>query len=288
MVRARFGFVISLPLLLVACATAQDDTGLTDGAGSPGAGLPGGLSGSPSGVSGSGSGVAGSVSSAGRAGSVGAGGSSAAGSSSGGKGGTAGSSGGSTGGKGGAAGPSGGSGPVFEAGECAVTPTMSLQYQQTSNNVKQIGATFTFVNTSDTPIAVGDLKIRYFFSNEEASGWKAMVYSAQVDGGTGGYRPLTAGTTVKPLGMSLSGADTYTEVAFTAGVTLEKGATAKVSWDMQPNDYNAPDQVQTNDYSYDATATALKTWDHVAIYSGATLVWGCTPGDGMGAAGTSG
>lgn len=284
MFAARFGLVISVPLWFVACATAQDDTGLVDGAGAPSsqAGLPG-TSGAPSGISGSTS--AGATS---RAGASSAGSSSGGATGSAGRGGAGGASAGAGGlATGGTGGGGAGSGPVFEAGECAAAASMTLQYQQTGNNQKQISATFTFMNTSDTPVAVGELKIRYFFSNEETGGWKAMVYSAQIDGGTGGYRPLTANVSVKPLGMSLDGADTYTEVGFAAGATLEKGATGKVSWDMQPNDYNAPDQVQTNDYSYDATATVLKTWDHVAIYRGADLVWGCTPGGGTGAAGSA-
>ena len=61
---------------------------------------------------------------------------------------------------------------------------------------------------------------------------------------------------------------------------------------MQPNDYNPPDQVQTNDYSFNAADTTFAVWDHVAIYQGSTLVWGCAPQSpdegGTGAGGDTG
>jgi hypothetical protein len=225
-------------------------------------------------------------------------GANSAGASVGGRAGSAGSA--ATAGRGGAGssagsvGSSGGAPPVFEPGACAETPTLSLSYQESSKQDAQITAQYQFINTSDTPVGLGSLSIRYFFSSEETSAWTPSVYSAQLDGGTGGYRPVDgAKLKVIPLGTKAEGADTYAELTFPAGITLEKGATAKVSWDLQPANYGQPNQVQSNDYSYNAADTAFMVWDHVVIYQDTTLVWGCLPkaadGDaGSGAGGSSG
>jgi hypothetical protein len=34
---------------------------------------------------------------------------------------------------------------------------------------------------------------------------------------------------------------------------------------------------QTNDYSFDATKTALTDWTHVTVYRLGTLIWGIEP-----------
>jgi len=190
---------------------------------------------------------------------------------------------------------SGGTSPVFESGVCASSPSMSLSYKQASNNPKQITAIYQFINTTDTPIPVAQLKIRYFFSNEETSGWSTMIYDAKLDGGTVGYRSLAGSAiAVSPLGATVPGADSYIEVSFSSTESLEKGAIGTVNWDLQPHSYNAPDQVQTDDYSYNAAAVAFTVWDHVVIYQGGNLVWGCTPkaadggSGGVSGAGTGG
>lgn len=171
-----------------------------------------------------------------------------------------------------------------------MNPTISLQYLQGSTQQAQITAQYQFINTSDTPIPIGALTIRYFFTNEETSIWKLSIYNAQLDGGTGGYRRIDGATLkVVPLTTKLEGADTYTQLAFPAGISLEKGATAKVNWDMQPTSYDPPAQVQTNDYSYNAADTTFTVWDHIAVYQDGTLVWGCAPkAPGDGSAGESG
>ena len=188
---------------------------------------------------------------------------------------------------------SGGASPVFESGTCASNPSMSLSYQQASNSSKQITGRYQFSNTTDTPIPLAQLKIRYFFSDEETSGWSTAIYDAKLEGGTGGYRPLANSMlSVSPLGATVPGADSYIELSFSSPASIEKGAIATVSWDLQPHNYNAPDQVQTDDYSYNAGALAYTVWDHVVIYQSGSLIWGCTPkaadsGNG-GASGASG
>jgi Cellulose binding domain len=175
-------------------------------------------------------------------------------------------------------------------GVCAENPTVALEYLDQSNNPKQITGQYELINSTATPILLQDLKIRYFFTNEETSGWKMATYSPKLDGGTGGYRAVTGTTfTVVPLATPLDGADSYAEVAFPAGLSLEQGATLTVNWDMQPNDYNPPDQVQSNDYSFNAADATFTAWTHIAVYDDDTLVYGCLPkSTDEGAAGAGG
>ena len=303
---SRLGALCLGSVWLVACATAQD----SNLPGGSGGGAGGSISGGTPGASGSksafggGTGVptsGGSSALAGAGGSVG-GTSSAAfggGVTSAGTGGAAiGGAGGASGGSSGSAG-AGGSAPVFETGVCAENPTMSLSYKTTSVN-SQISGVYQFINTSDTPIPVAQLKIRYFFSSEKVGGWTPTIYDTRLSGGTGGDRDLKTGAalTVVTLPSALEGADTYAELTYTGAATLEKTATGNAQWGMQPVSNNPPDQNQTNDYSYNAADTVLTVWDHVVIYQGDTLVWGCVPkalgaggggaGGGAGTGGSSG
>lgn len=290
---SRASALLLVPLSLGAfgaCATAEDGgPAMSSDAGAGSTGGASGGGGAPSTTAGAG----GKAAAAGATGFAGAGATAGrAAGGGGGAGGTTGSAGkGGTSGAGGVVGNGGGGGgapPVFQPGECALDPTISLQYLQGSNNQKQITAQFQFSNSSDTPAPLGSMRIRYFFTNEETSAWKTAVYNAQLDGGTGGYRKVDGTTlTIVKLAQAEDGADSYVEFTFPAGFSLEKGATAKVNWDMQPTSYDRPDQVQSNDYSYNAADTTFTVWDHVAVYVGDTLAWGCAP-KSAGAGGSAG
>jgi hypothetical protein len=290
MKRLGIGLSFAAAVGLVACASEEVDEGLLGGKAGGGHVGNAGRGGSASNMPGSG----GHVSRGGAPGSVAGTSSSGAGvpgvGGSTGVGGTVGASGGT--GLGGSAGnaASGGGSPVFESGTCANSPSMSLSYQQKSSNPKQITALYQFSNTTDTPIPLAQLKIRYFFSNEETSGWSTAIYDAKLEGGTGNYRPITGPTlVVSPLGVTVPGADSYLELSFgNSALSIEKGATGTVSWDLQPKSYNPPDQLQTDDYSYNAAAVASAVWDHVVIYQGTTLIWGCTPKEAGGNGGAGG
>ncbi|HEX2671098.1 MAG TPA: cellulose binding domain-containing protein, partial [Polyangiaceae bacterium] len=220
------GLACAVVFSLVACASEEVDQPPLHGssAGRGAAGGHGGAVGQGGSFTSNTGGGAGRASQSGTAGSVagasfnGAGGLGVAGA----------SGGGSSVGSGGTSGTtssagSGGASPVFESGICASTPSMSLSYQQASTNSKQITGRYQFINTTDTPIPLSQLKIRYFFSDEETSGWSTAIYDAKVDGGTGGYRAL-AGTVlaVSRLGATVPGADSYIELSFSSAVSLEK------------------------------------------------------------------
>ncbi len=196
---------------------------------------------------------------------------------------------------GGAGTPASGSGPVasggspaFEPGTCAVTTNVSLQYKQL-DTAQRIAAELDFLNIGDAPIPLAELKIRYFFSNEEDSPWKASVFTAQINGGVGGYVPLLDHTTltVYPLGATLAGADAYAEFSFSGDGMLDISATGNVNFAIEPTNYGPPDQVQSNDYSFNINDTTPTVSDHIAVYQGTKLIAGCLP-KANAAAGASG
>lgn len=263
---------ILLALWFAACATAENSNPLDDAA----AGTSSGLAGTPSSSSGASAfgGAGGSASQVGGNNQSGAP-----------------SNGGrpATGGGGASTGGNGGAAPAFKAGECAMSPTMELKYQQGSTNPKQISGQIQFTNTADAAVGVEKLKLRYFFTNEETSGFTTQIHDAHANGPSGYQMIAGAALTIVPLTKKLDGADSYFEIGFGAGITLAKGDTGTVNYDLQPKDYNPPDQVQADDYSYNAAAAQFTVWDHIVIYQGETLVWGCLPqAMGGGSAGAGG
>jgi hypothetical protein len=210
-------------------------------------------------------------------------------------GGTAGSGGTDTGGTGGAAGTggvggtagmgggggmagsggAGGSDEFLEPGSCAASETLSLRYRQ-NGTTDSIAFEIDFTNVSEDPIALDTLRIVYFFSNEETSPLTLNVYDANTQNP---YSPQVANVTrsLEALPMALVGADSYFLLGVDSTTTLASGSIGYIKFEAQPTDYGAPNQEQANDYSFDASFTALETWENIVIYQGDTLVWGCVP-----------
>jgi hypothetical protein len=266
-------------------STGGASTGGSGGTATGGADATGG-SDSTGGTSGKG----GSGGDAGMSGASGKGGSSPFGGASGmgGSGGKGGASGAGAGGKSGAggmsgaggaggAGGSGGSVVVPPTGECAMNPTLALQYK-----VNQTGDSIAFdlklTNSGAAPIAANTIEFQYYISQEESS-WQDKtldVYAIQ----SGNYMDLkTTGTiTVDPLMPALGMQTHVIRIKQTSGGLLPPGATnyLQLTARLQPNPA-APNQMQTNDFSYDAAHMTLGAWDHIAVFVNGVLSFGCTP-----------
>ena len=81
--------------------------------------------------------------------------------------------------------------------------------------------------------------------------------------------------------VARQGADTFLQLGFTtaaANTLTGNGGTTVV--DARFNSLNPAFGItytQTNDYSFDATKTALTDWTHVTVYRQGTLIWGIEP-----------
>jgi len=193
---------------------------------------------------------------------------------------------GGTGGKagsGGVAGASGGAGGsagttvVPPTGECAMSPTLALSYKVNQTG-DAIGFDLKLTNTGPAPIAANQIEFQYYISQEE-SAWQERVldvYAIQA----GNYMDIktTGSVTVDPL-MPALGAQTHViRVRQTSGALLAVGTSSylQLTVRLQPNP-SAPNQNQSNDFSYDAAHATLAAWDHVAVFVNGTLAFGCTP-----------
>lgn len=147
--------------------------------------------------------------------------------------------------------------------------TVQMFNSNTATTSNMIYAAFRVQNAGSSPLNLADLKLRYYYTvdgNQSQNFWcdYASVGSDNVTG------------TFVQLGTAVTGADYYLEIGFSneAGSLTPGNAVefqirfAKNNW----NNYN-----QTNDYSFNATATTFTLWEKVAGYIGGNLQWGSTP-----------
>jgi hypothetical protein len=164
------------------------------------------------------------------------------------------------------------------------------QANQTAASAREIRMTLVLRNVSDEPYDLSDVTLRYWFSAEPAPKPRVDYFSENLN-------------VVLPTFAS-NMANSYYEFTFRAGGTvpvyvdqnsLNQGQIQFVIYTDLPN----TNFDQSNDWSYDRTATASKPNPKITMYQGDTLIWGCepsrvcaefeeTPGGEGGAAGASG
>lgn len=260
----RLGYVVGCLVGLVACAqgTQDNEADLIGGAGASSfAGTsPVGMAGSNTNRAGSGSmGSAGSsTGSAGRGGS-GAGGSGNAG--------AAGRAGGV--GTSGAPGVGGGTG---EQGCSHPQPgstgfTLSYQAKDAADSVPYIYFRVEIKNPDD-PVALTDLKMRYYFNNDLTSPMTDF-YSPQVKHANGNTDNLGAND------VTATYTPTYLEVGFTSAALLATGETLQFEVHMHSTPSPNPHS-QTGDYSF-KNQTAIAPWCNITLHQSTALAWGTPP-----------
>jgi rhamnogalacturonan endolyase len=149
---------------------------------------------------------------------------------------------------------------------------VSLQFYNgnlaTSSNT--IYLNFNLVNTGTDPIALSNVKMRYYFTND---GTQSTSFAC--DWASAGNSNVT-GTMVSIT--PVTGADRYIEVGFASSAgTLAAGASTEVRIRVWKSDWSNFDQ--SNDYSFSPTATSYVAWSKVPVYISGTLYWG-TPAGG--------
>jgi hypothetical protein len=254
-------------------------SGASTVAGVGGAAGVGGGSGGTGGAGGSG--MAGNAAGSGGSGGSGPGG---GGGSSGGKGGGGGVPvDGGLGGRGGVGGAGGvradasaGSGGVSGAGGAVVDagcPTCSLKVQyeclQDGEMVQQIEFVTRIVNTSDAPVALSGVTMRYWYT-EDATG--AQQTRCDSDSATCQAVSLV----VHAVNPARPTADAYVELSFTGGGMIAARAQApeiRISiLKTNPSPFG-----QRNDHSFTSTGAMFVDAPNVTAYVGGRLVWGTEP-----------
>ena len=175
------------------------------------------------------------------------------------------------------AGGSGGGIVVPPTGECAMNPTLALSYKANQTG-DAIGFDLKLTNSGTAPIPSNAIEFQYYISQEE-SAWQERVLDVYAIQGANYTDLKTTGTVSVDALMPALGAQTHlVRIRQTGTAPLLPGTASylQLTVRLQPNP-SAPNQVQSDDFSYDATHTALSAWDHVAVFVSGVLAFGCTP-----------
>src|SRR5262249_26788374 len=118
---------------------------------------------------------------------------------------------------------------------------------------------FKLINVGTATFNLSDFTIRYWFTNDGATSETAVVDFATNSANVA----IQANMTTSSTAVTRQGADTFLQLGFTAaaGTLTGNGGTAVV--DSRFNSLNPAFGItytQTNDYSFDATKTALTDW----------------------------
>jgi endoglucanase len=149
--------------------------------------------------------------------------------------------------------------------------TLKAQYRTgdatASTNI--IRPLLQLANTGTSPVDLGSITVRYWYTEDSTQPQAWACDFAQV-----GCANLTARFVT--LTTPRTNADSYLEIGFKAGVTVNPGGTTGEIQDR----FNRADWTnfnQANDYSFNAAATAYADSTRVTLYANGTLVWGTEP-----------
>jgi endoglucanase len=133
----------------------------------------------------------------------------------------------------------------------------------------QIYVNFKLVNTGSGSVNLANTRIRYYYT---VDGAKPQTFYCD-------YTSLGASNvngTFISMSPAKTGADTYLEVGFgSAAGNLSPGASVTIQGRFAKNDWS--NYTQTNDYSFNSSATSYVDWNKVTGYVSGTLIWGTEP-----------
>lgn len=138
----------------------------------------------------------------------------------------------------------------------------------TSSSSNTITPNFKLVNTGTDAIGLSNVKMRYYFTNDGTQAGSFACDWCSVSNVT------VTGTFVNM--NPVSNADRYLEIGFTGTGTLAAGASVEVKSRVWKSDWS--NFTQTNDYSFNASATNYADSTTVTAYISGTLYWGTSPG----------
>ncbi len=141
--------------------------------------------------------------------------------------------------------------------------------QNTATASNQIYANFQLINTGTGAITLSNVTIRYWYTEDGTQGQNFYCDYSPV-----GSSNVTG--TFGKMGTAKTGADTYLEVGFTSGAgNLAAGANVVIQTRVAKSDWT--NYTQTDDYSFNSSATGYVNWTKVTGYVSGTLAWGIEP-----------
>jgi len=157
---------------------------------------------------------------------------------------------------------------------------MVVDYQngQSATTSSSIGSQLWVVNNGTTTVDLTGMTLRYYLTiagEVPIADLVSNINWAHTSPVAGGSQSNWGGITITAVPITpVSGADTY--IQFTLGATtLPAGYELEFSWTAQ--NYNSLSFVQTNDYSFNASATAETPWSNAVLLQGGNVLWGAMP-----------
>lgn len=149
-----------------------------------------------------------------------------------------------------------------------VTASISIVYMATDvTSTQQIKPRIRLYNESQDNINLSEIKLRYYFTLDgNAEGQTNTVEWANI-----------GSSNISSQIQNISGDAYYLELGFTSGAgSLTPGAYVHIENNLHQNDWGSTYD-QTDDYSFDASATSFKEWNKITGYQNDVLIWGITP-----------
>lgn len=145
-----------------------------------------------------------------------------------------------------------------------------LMYNKTtSDSSNSISPQFKIINTGSASINLSDVKLRYYFTDDDATSQNFWCDWSSID---------SANVVANFVAMDqpTETADCYLEISFanTAG-SLDSGESALLQTRVSKADWS--NYTQSNDYSFNSSATDYSDWTKVTAYLTNSLQWGVEP-----------
>ena len=160
------------------------------------------------------------------------------------------------------------------AGPATPTPvpgTIKVQFynQNTSATTNELYMDFQLVNTGTSAITLSTVTMRYFYTEDGTE--TQTFYCDYASVGTGNV----SGTFVA-MSPTYATADTYLQIGFTSGAgSIAAGGSVQIQTRASKSDWS--NYTQTNDYSFNSSATTYVDWTLTTGYINGVLQWGTEP-----------
>ena len=141
--------------------------------------------------------------------------------------------------------------------------------QNTSATTNELYMDFQLVNTGTSAITLSNVTMRYYYTEDGAQAQTFYCDYASV-----GTSNVTG--TFVTMNPTKTNADTYLQIGFTSGAG-SIAADASVSIQTRASKSDWSNYTQTNDYSFNATATTYVDWTKTTGYISGALQWGTEP-----------
>jgi endo-1,4-beta-xylanase len=151
------------------------------------------------------------------------------------------------------------------------TGTIKVQFynQSKTDPSNQLYLNFQLVNTGSSAVSLSNIKIRYWYTED---GTQAQSFWCD-------YSPVGSSSVTGVFGKlstAKTGADTYVEVGFSSSAgSVNAGAGTQVQCRCAKSDWS--NYTQSNDYSFNSSASSYVDWTKVTGYVSGALAWGSEP-----------